>query len=338
MAGRISSWWTAAGKSAEYSMAADPAVTAPAQGGGTRKRPPTSPELRNGPADARQGLRRRLACSAPVPTRASSPRPHPRGTITPRTSPTSPHGRIVATTRRRDAALTGEGRRLIEVGLFTEADAVTYLAASLAAHGRREHGDHLTALARDLALLPLALAQASAYLIDSGESVPTYRALLADRATELADAVPGRLPDEQTVALAAAWSLSIARADQLRPIGPARPMLQLAAVLDPNGIPHSILTSEPALTYLTAYRTPAGQDSTEEPGQVSPEDAGARPAGPAQAQPYRPHPWRPQSDRTRPPTRTTCHSRHPRLWPTSPTRPHRRRRRAHRMARHRTRL
>ncbi|EST18762.1 NB-ARC domain-containing protein [Streptomyces roseochromogenus] len=33
--------------------------------------------------------------------------------------PVSPHGRVLVTTRRREAALTGAGRRLVTVGLFT---------------------------------------------------------------------------------------------------------------------------------------------------------------------------------------------------------------------------
>ncbi len=58
--------------------------------------------------------------------------------------------------------------------------------------------------------------------------------------------------------MAAAWSLSIDHADQLRPTGLARPMLQLAAFLDPNGIPASALASRPALEYLAAHRTGIG--------------------------------------------------------------------------------
>jgi cell division protein ZapA (FtsZ GTPase activity inhibitor) len=168
--------------------------------------------------------------------------------------PASPYGRTLVTTRRRDSALFGDGRRRIEVGLFTEAEAVAYLTASLAAQGRAEPADQLIALARDLGHLPLALAQAAAYLVDSGLGAAAYRDLLADRATRLADTAPDRLPDEQAVAVAAAWSLSIDRADQLRPVGLARPMLQLAALLDGNGIPQDVLTSAPALTHLTQHR------------------------------------------------------------------------------------
>ncbi|MFI2764354.1 FxSxx-COOH system tetratricopeptide repeat protein [Streptomyces echinatus] len=187
--------------------------------------------------------------------------------------PDSPHGRTLVTTRRRDAALAAHGRRTIEVGLFTEAEALTYLTASLTGHGHDESADQLTALAEDLGRLPLALAQAAAYLIETGESVAGYRELLADRATALADAAPDRLPDDQDLPLAAAWSLSVDRADTLKPVGLARPMLTLTALLDANGIPQDVLTSAPALAHLTAHRTRTGPEHAGEPELASARDA-----------------------------------------------------------------
>ncbi|WP_063766788.1 tetratricopeptide repeat-containing protein [Streptomyces sp. NRRL S-1896] len=187
--------------------------------------------------------------------------------------PASPHGRTLVTTRRRDAALAGEGRRLVEVGLFTRAEAVAYLTRALAAHGREEPEEQLTALASDLGYLPLALAQAAAYLIDSGEDAGAYRQLLADRATTLADTAPGRLPDDQALPLATTWSLSMDRADALHPAGLARPMLELAALLDPNGIPQTVLTSAPALAHLTAHRARTGHHPTGGAAPTPPGDA-----------------------------------------------------------------
>lgn len=168
--------------------------------------------------------------------------------------PTSPHGQTLVTTRRKDAALSGGGRRLIEIGLFTEAQALAYLTSALAAHNRVEPEDQLTSLADDLGKLPLALSQAAAYLVDAGISCQTYRGMLADRTLSLADAAPDVLPDDQTHAVAAAWSLSLDRADTLRPAGLARPVLQIASTMDPNGFPEPILTSQPALAYLTTHR------------------------------------------------------------------------------------
>ncbi|WP_380285950.1 FxSxx-COOH system tetratricopeptide repeat protein [Kitasatospora purpeofusca] len=178
--------------------------------------------------------------------------------------PESPYGRTLVTTRRKDAALAGVSRRLIEVGLFNEAEALAYLTAALAAHGRREPERELAALARDLGYLPLALSQAAAYLVDAGTACASYRELLADRTRALADAVLVPLPDGQTHTMAAAWALSIDRADTLHPAGLARPMLQLAAFLDPNGIPTTVLTSAPALDHLTTSPSRPGSSDLAE--------------------------------------------------------------------------
>ncbi|MFE5600260.1 tetratricopeptide repeat protein [Streptomyces coelicoflavus] len=167
--------------------------------------------------------------------------------------PTSPSGNTLITTRRRDASLTGPGRRLIQVGLFTPRESTAYLTTTLVAHGRHEPAEQLAALAGDLGHLPLALSQAAAYLIDARLDCATYRTRLADRT--LAAVLPDSsgLPDDQATTVAAAWSLSIERADTMRPAGLARLMLQLAALLDPNGIPHAVLTSSPVLTHLAEH-------------------------------------------------------------------------------------
>ncbi|MFE4831463.1 FxSxx-COOH system tetratricopeptide repeat protein [Streptomyces sp. NPDC056672] len=185
----------------------------------------------------------------------------------------SPHGRILVTTRRRDAALGGDGRHLIHVGLFTEAQAVTYLVRSLSVCGRLEPVEQLTALARDLGFLPLALSQAVAYLIDTGLDCAAYRALLADRATNLADTTPDVLPDDQATPVGAAWSLSIDRADTLRPAALARPMLHLVAMLATNGIPGNVLSSPPAVAFLAQHRAAGREDAAEPLRSVSAQDA-----------------------------------------------------------------
>ncbi|MER6162878.1 tetratricopeptide repeat protein [Streptomyces sp. NPDC001868] len=187
--------------------------------------------------------------------------------------PASPSGHTLVTTRRQDAALTGHGRRLVRVGQFTPAEATAYLTTALAAHDRHESPGELAALAADLGHLPLALAQAAAYLTDTGLGAAGYRGLLADRARRLPELLPdpGSLPDDQTVTATAAWSLSLDRADQLRPAGLARPMLELTAMLDPNGIPTNVLTSAPALAHLMSNRTAPG--GGQEPPPVTAREA-----------------------------------------------------------------
>ncbi len=170
--------------------------------------------------------------------------------------PSNPHGTTVVTTQRRDAALAGQGRQFADVGLFTCGEALSYLTEFLAIHDRIEHPDQLAELTTDLGHLPLALSQAAAYVVDAAMSLSDYRSILKERATELRDVLPdpSALPDDQDTTAAAAWSLSIERADLLRPAGLARPMLQLASTLDGSGIPISVLTSKPALTYLADSR------------------------------------------------------------------------------------
>ncbi|MEU4834102.1 FxSxx-COOH system tetratricopeptide repeat protein [Streptosporangium sp. NPDC023615] len=166
--------------------------------------------------------------------------------------PAGSAGRVVVTTRRRDAALAGQGRRVVEVGVFTKAEARAYLSAKLAIHDRVDSDAEIDALAADLGYLPLALAQAAAYLIDAHLDCAGYQARLADRRRTLAEVVPEQdaLPDDHPAIVAAAWALSIDRADRARPSGLARPLLQVASLLDPNGIPQAILTSTPVLAHL----------------------------------------------------------------------------------------
>jgi len=167
--------------------------------------------------------------------------------------PTSPHGRTVLTTRRRDAALAGPGWRQVPVDLFTTAEAVAYLTATLAAHDRRDRPDQLAALAEDVDHLPLALSQSAAYLIDSALDCASYRRLLADRTVALDANLPDRLRDDQTTRVTSTWSLCLDRADELRPVGLARRMLHLTAMLNANGIPEAVLTSEPARRHLALH-------------------------------------------------------------------------------------
>jgi hypothetical protein len=165
--------------------------------------------------------------------------------------PDTRSGRTVVTTRRRDAALVA-GRRLIDVGVFTPGQAVDYLTRLLGDDPDRldQAGD----LAADLGHLPLALAQAAAYLVDQDLSCAGYR----DRLTRLplTRLRPDVLPDQQSLPVARAWALSVRAADAATG-GLATVVLRLAALLDPNGIPAELFTTPTALGH---QRQRLGQD------------------------------------------------------------------------------
>ncbi|WP_194243982.1 tetratricopeptide repeat protein [Nonomuraea phyllanthi] len=165
--------------------------------------------------------------------------------------PACPAGTTLVTTRRRDAALAGPRRQLIEVGLYTWEEARSYLHAKLGV--LTGDAQSLDALIGDLDRLPLALAQAAAFMIDQHMDSSRYRKLLGGKLLAHAVPEPSGLPDEHQRIIAATWDLSIEQADRARPIGLARPLLQLTSVLDPSGIPAAVLTSGPTREYLASY-------------------------------------------------------------------------------------
>ncbi|WP_082373159.1 NB-ARC domain-containing protein [Nocardia sp. NRRL S-836] len=168
--------------------------------------------------------------------------------------PAATGGRVVVTTRRRDAALRGHGRCLVEVDVFTEQEAEAYLRSALADQPHLTFG--AAELAAGLGCLPLALAQAAAFMLDRGLSCTEYHARWTNRRRSLASLLPepDGLPDEHRATVATTWSLSVEQANRLEPVGVAGVLLEVASVLDPNGIPAYLFTS-PAITGLLTMGT-----------------------------------------------------------------------------------
>jgi hypothetical protein len=174
--------------------------------------------------------------------------------------PDGPNGQTVVTTRRQDAVLTDHDRRLINIGLYTPAEAVAYLEDKL----DRARGDVMTEaaeLAADLGYLPLALAQAAAFIRDRDDTCAGYRRRLGDRRRRLSEILPeDALADDYRFTVAATWSISVGCADRLTPVGLARPMLQLLSTLDPNGVCLDVVTSPVARTLVAAQRASPRSD------------------------------------------------------------------------------
>ncbi|MFE9566067.1 tetratricopeptide repeat protein [Streptomyces sp. NPDC006487] len=161
-------------------------------------------------------------------------------------------GSVVATTRLRGDALAGGGRQVIEVDLFTPSEARTYLIAKLAPQGLAGEAEQLDALAESLGRLPLALAQAAAYMIDQDLDCGVYRERLSAKLLEHVVPEPRDLPDDHQTIVTAAWDLSVEQANRARPQGLARPLLHLVSVMDPSGVPAAVLTSESAREYVSS--------------------------------------------------------------------------------------
>jgi tetratricopeptide (TPR) repeat protein len=161
-------------------------------------------------------------------------------------------GRVVVTTRQPD--LVGQhDPHVVRVGAFSPREALWYLAERL----REDHDQRTgaTDLAIELGFLPIALAQAAAFMAETGWSCRQYLELAAQRRAQLgapqdgagqAGARHAGAPSPAAVTC----SLSVQLADQLVPQGLAGRALILISMLGPHGIPRVLLTSRAARTYL----------------------------------------------------------------------------------------
>jgi tetratricopeptide (TPR) repeat protein len=168
--------------------------------------------------------------------------------------PHGPRGRVLVTSRRPDTAVRAYRPRAVEVGPFSPREALAYLSSKL--HADPDQWIGALDLADELGYLPIALAQAAALMADTGLDCRQYRARVADRMQRLAGAPAGAYPS----IVASTWALATELAEQIPPAGLARPALALVAMLDPNGIPGTVLTSQAACAYLTRYRRGAKVD------------------------------------------------------------------------------
>jgi tetratricopeptide (TPR) repeat protein len=163
--------------------------------------------------------------------------------------PSGPSGLVLVTTRLPAAAMRGPGRTVAEIGPFSPREALGYLTARLSEPGMRTGA---LDLASDLGRLPLSLAMASGVVADTGTDCRRYREQLAARVRQ----VPGPGAGDATSTVAAAWSLSLDRADAIAPPSTAGYALALTALLDPAGVPAAVLASRAACDYICGPARP----------------------------------------------------------------------------------
>jgi hypothetical protein len=173
-------------------------------------------------------------------------------------------GRVLVTTRRRDAAVGGHGRAVVDVGVYIPHEAGEFLARKLNASTVPGVLDQAGLLAADVGFLPLALAQAGAVVLDEALTCAQYRTRLADRSRRLAEVFGADTGDGYERTVATTWSIAVERADALSPRGLCGRVLQLAAVLDPNGAPEDALIGGPAVDYLSQPHAADGPPSASE--------------------------------------------------------------------------
>jgi tetratricopeptide (TPR) repeat protein len=164
--------------------------------------------------------------------------------------PAGPNGQVVITTRLPGAAFSAgahaaaSGLRIAPVSGFSRREALSYLSSRLADYA--DQRIEVLDLAEDLDGLPIGLAQATAVMNANRLSCQEYRAKFGERRKYMS----GRAVAGVSPAILATWSLAAECAHQLVPSGLAWPALALTAMLDPNGIPGSVLTSPAACAFI----------------------------------------------------------------------------------------
>ncbi|MEH0409126.1 FxSxx-COOH system tetratricopeptide repeat protein [Streptomyces scabiei] len=168
-------------------------------------------------------------------------------------------GWVLATSRREDAQLSGQGRTLVRIGLYTDTEARAYLKRRLTDAGHAHLHDPTSAgeLAAELGHLPLALGHAAAYLINKRPTMADYLTLLRDTGNRLSELLPASADTEgYGRPVTTSLLLSLDAVEQADTSDLARPLLQLASLMDPLGHPVTTWTTPEALSHLRTARPP----------------------------------------------------------------------------------
>ncbi|WP_146193958.1 tetratricopeptide repeat protein, partial [Streptomyces sp. MA5143a] len=168
-------------------------------------------------------------------------------------------GWVLATSRREDAQLSGQGRALIRIGLYTDPEARAYLQRRLTDAGHAHLHDPAQAgeIAAELGHLPLALGHAAAYLINKRPTMADYLTLLRDARIWLGDLLPASADTEgYGRPVTASLLLSLDAVEEADTSRLARPLLHLASLMDPLGHPATAWTTPQALDHLRTARPP----------------------------------------------------------------------------------
>lgn len=178
--------------------------------------------------------------------------------------PHRPGGWTLATTRLREASLTGSGCHRVDIDTFTSAESTHYLHDRLTDDNCAHLlDDHVPELAAALGHLPMALSHAAAYILDQQEACGVSLTRYTAGDERLDELMPVSVdPDAYGRPLAVALLPALDAAGTRAPARLARPALALAAVCDPDGHPDTLWTTHAVSDYLNTHRTQPDADPT----------------------------------------------------------------------------
>jgi tetratricopeptide (TPR) repeat protein len=182
--------------------------------------------------------------------------------------PAGQAGTVLITTSHPAVAEALASVQVLPVPFLSQRESVDLLSSRLSTDPDHRSGSVDLALALDGE--PAALAQASAVIATSELTCREYLAIFGKRRSQL-EATAGR----RACAAAVTWTMSAEHAEILEPGTGTWPLLVLAALLSPQGIPAEVLSSGPVSRYLAEQ---AGAPATG-PGHAVAAIAALRAAG-----------------------------------------------------------
>jgi tetratricopeptide (TPR) repeat protein len=177
--------------------------------------------------------------------------------------PKAQQGRVLCTTRSRKVAVKIAGATVIEVPGMDKEVAMQLLSKSLINQDLLCHHQDVLELLEQLTFLPLAIAQAAAYINENGLRLLDYLLLLKEQEQDVIDLLSEDFEDEGRYQdlrnpVATTWLISFEHIQQLDPL--AAEYLSFMSCVALKGIPQSLLPrgsslkkETDAIGTLTAY-------------------------------------------------------------------------------------
>lgn len=158
--------------------------------------------------------------------------------------PDCEHGYILFTTRSREVAASVVQNNVMMLSDIDGQDAKALLQSLLSEKGEMQDTNLIDKLLRELAYLPLAITQASAYMNINEVSVKEYLSLLRNTDQDMVELLSQKLRDGTHYdpaqgAIATTWSVSFKRIHAVDK--EAMELLSFMALLEPKAIPRALL-------------------------------------------------------------------------------------------------
>ncbi|KAH7162472.1 acyl transferase/acyl hydrolase/lysophospholipase [Dactylonectria estremocensis] len=158
--------------------------------------------------------------------------------------PQSDDGRTLFTTRSREVAVTAVGDTVVKLSEMNQEEATSFLAKSLIHKEQLQLEEAVTELLARLTNLPLAIAQAAAYLNMNQVSITEYLRLFKNTDKDMIELLSSRFRDcthyhRTQGAVATTWTISFNQIHEHD--RPAASLLSFIAFTEPKAIPRSLL-------------------------------------------------------------------------------------------------